>query len=373
MKYYIIAGERSGDLHASNLIKSLKTEDASANFRALGGDLMKAEGADLYRYYHEINYMGVWEVAKNIRIILKNLKECQKDILSYQPDVLILVDFGGFNMKMAKFAKQHNIKTFYYISPKVWAWNTKRAYKIKKDVDRMFVILPFEKEFFKQFNYEVDYVGNPVLDSISEFIPDNSLNDYFNQFKQPKIAILPGSRKYEVENMFSVIGDVVKKFPNYKFFIAAVNSLPTEYYENFQKKYPQVEILYEKTYDLLHRSQAAIVTSGTASLETALLQIPHMVVFKANPVSYFIAMLVLKIQFVSLPNLIAGKEVVKEFLQKKFSPDNVSNHLEELLNDNKIINTQLNGYKEIRKILGTPGTANLTAKKMYQYLTNDIA
>ena len=368
MKYYLIAGERSGDLHASNLIKSLKKEDANADFRALGGEMMEAAGSIIYRYYHEINYMGVWEVIKNLKIILKNLKACKEDILAHRPDVLILVDFGGFNMKMAKFAKEQNIKTFYYISPKVWAWNTGRAYNIKKYVDRMFVILPFEKEFFKQFDYEVDYVGNPVNDSITSFVPDENMVSFFHNLKKPIVAILPGSRKYEVQNMFSVIGEVVNKNREYSYVVAAVDSLPKHYYENFKKQCPQVEILYEKTYDILVHSQAAVVTSGTASLETALLNVPHMVVFKANWFSYLVAMSVLKIKYVSLPNLIAGYEVVKELLQSQFTPKIVSNHLHQLMNDESMRNTQLEGYRKIKNILGEAGTADKTAKLMYGYL-----
>jgi len=271
-------------------------------------------------------------------------------------------------MKMAKFAKQHHIKTFYYISPKVWAWNTGRAYKIKKYVDQLFVILPFEKEFFKKFDYEVDYVGNPVNDSISNFKKDESLVPFFEQLKQPIVAILPGSRKYEVENMFSVIGDVIRANPQYTYVIAAVDSLPKHYYVDFRKKYPEVEMLYEKTYDILVHAKAAVVTSGTASLETALLNTPQMVVFKANPFSYMVAMMVLKIDYVSLPNLIAGYEVVKEFLQKKFTAPIVAAHLQELLHDREVRNQQLNGYQKIKDILGEPGTADKTAKLMYDYL-----
>lgn len=368
MKYYLIAGERSGDLHASNLITSLKNEDKSAHFRALGGEMMESAGAEIYRYYNEINYMGVWEVIKRLNIILKNLKACKVDILAHRPDVLILVDFGGFNMKIAKFAKENNIQTFYYISPKVWAWNTKRAYKIKKYVDRMFVILPFEKQFFKQFNYEVDYVGNPVNDSIVSFVPDAYMESYLNKLKKPIVAILPGSRSYEVDNMFSVIGEVIQKYTAYTFVVAAVDNLPRHHYDNFKAKYPQVEIVYEKTYDILIHAQAAVVTSGTASLETALLNTPHMVVFKANLISYLVAKSVLKIKYVSLPNLIAGYEVVKEFLQYQFTPEIVGNHLEVLLHDSKARNLQFEGYKNIKNILGDAGTANKTAKLMYKYL-----
>ena len=248
MKYYLIAGERSGDLHASNLILALKNEDGDAHFRALGGEMMESAGAEIYRYYNEINYMGVWEVIKRLNIILKNLKACKSDILAHRPDVLILVDFGGFNMKIAKFAKENNIRTFYYISPKVWAWNTGRAYKIKQYVDRMFVILPFEKEFFKQFDYEVDYVGNPVNDSISQFRPDASMESYFNNLKGPIVAILPGSRSYEVDNMFSVIGEVIQKYLTYTFVVAAVDNLPKQQYESFKAQYPRVEIAVSYTH-----------------------------------------------------------------------------------------------------------------------------
>ncbi len=368
MKYYLIAGERSGDLHASNLIKSLKKEDINADFRALGGEMMETAGAKIYRYYHEINYMGVWEVIKNLKIILRNLKACKEDILAHRPDVLILIDFGGFNMKMAKFAKEQNIKTFYYISPKVWAWNTGRAYNIKKYVDRMFVILPFEKDFFKQFDYEVDYVGNPVNDSISSFVMDENLVAFFKDLKKPIVAILPGSRKYEVLNMFSVIGEVMNQNKDYSYIVAAVNSLPRQYYDDFEKKYPQVKIVYEKTYDILAHAQAAVVTSGTASLETALLNIPHMVVFKANWFSYLVAMSVLKIKYVSLPNLIAGYEVVKELLQSQFTSAIVSDHLNQILKNETIRNRQLDGYTKIKKILGDAGTSDKTAKLMYRYL-----
>lgn len=370
MKYYIIAGERSGDLHASNLIKSLKDIDKESYFRVLGGEMMEAAGAQIYRYYHEINYMGVWEVVKNLYIILKNLKQCQADLLADSPDVLILVDFGGFNMKMAKFATSHNIKVFYYISPKIWAWNTGRAYSIKKYVDRMFVILPFEKEFYKQFDYEVDYVGNPVNDCVSDFREDESLIPYFQSFGKPIVAILPGSRKYEVQNMFSVIGEVVALHPELQFVVAGVDSLSKHYYTDFKQKYPQVEIIFEKTYDILANAKGAIVTSGTASLETALLDIPHVVVFKANAMSYAIAMMVLKIKFVSLPNLIVGYGLVPELLQKNFSAPIVDMHLNEILYNAAVREKHKTGYQLIRNILGAPGTASFTAKLMVEYLTD---
>jgi lipid-A-disaccharide synthase len=368
MKYYIIAGERSGDLHGSNLIVELKKRDHHAQIRALGGELMEKAGATIYRYYHEINYMGVWEVAKNIFVILKNLKWCKTDVEAYKPDVLILIDFGGFNMKMSEYAHKNGIKVFYYISPKIWAWNTGRAYQIRKYVDKMFVILPFEQAFYKKFDFQVDYVGNPVNDSIAGFVKNPAFESTFKPSSNPIIAILPGSRSFEVQNMFSEISDTIRHFKDYTFVIAAVSNLPAEQYHKFAAQFQNCKVVFDETYDLLSYAVAAVVTSGTASLETALMMTPHVVVYKTSWISYWIAKMVLKIPYVTLPNLILGREIVKELLQDQFKSSIVIQNLELLLHESDFKKKQALGYIELKNILGEPGTASKTAELMIQYL-----
>jgi len=369
MKYFIIAGERSGDLHGSNLIKALKNKDTEAEIQCWGGDMMQEAGAKLLKHYQEISFMGFAEVLTNVTKIFNALKECKSNILAFKPDVVILIDFAGFNLRIAKFAKANNIKVFYYISPKVWAWNQSRANKIKALVDKMFVILPFEKEFYKKFEYEVDYVGNPLNDAVaaftknSDFISENRISD------KPIIAILPGSRKQEVLTMLHVMVSIIPSFPEYNFVIAAVSNLPKEYYEDF-KKNNRVEVVYDKTYDLLSVAAAAVVTSGTATLETALFEVPQVVVYKASPVTYAIAKALIKVKYISLVNLVAEKEVVKELIQDEFNAASLTNELRKILPGTSERESQKAGYGKIKEVLGKPGASDKAAGLMIGYLKN---
>jgi lipid-A-disaccharide synthase len=367
MKYYIIAGERSGDLHASNLIKYIKQEDATAQIRAWGGDMMQEAGATLMKHYRDLAFMGFWEVAKNLPTIMGFMKECRQDILAYKPNVVVLVDYAGFNMRIAKFAKKQGIKVFYYISPKVWAWNQSRAFKLKENVDRLFVIFPFEVEFFKRYAYEVDYVGNPLLDAVTSFRPNPLFRQENNLPDKPIIALLPGSRRQEVEKMLEVMLGVVTQFNQYQFVIAAIHNLPESFYETFSRV-PHVSIVYEQTYDLLANAEAALVTSGTATLETALFEVPQVVCYKTGAVTYLIAKSLIQIEYISLVNLIAGKEVVKELIQENFNVPALVYELKKILKGSGFRTEQLYNYKMIKDSMGEPGASERAARLMVHYL-----
>ena len=367
MKYYIIAGERSGDLHASNLLKQIKVEDKDAQFRGMGGDLMKKAGAEIFCDYNAVSYMGFLEVVLHLAKIFQVMNSVKMDLLKYHPDVLILVDFAGFNMKIAAFAKKHQIPVYYYISPKIWAWNQKRAYKIKKHVDRMFVILPFEKEFYKKFDFEVDYIGNPVNDAVNNFIPDSNVQSMLKQSGKPVIALLPGSRKQEVLNMLEILKEVSAHFPAYEFVIAGVSNLPQSLYESIPG-FKSIKLVIDQTYNLLSIAEAAVVTSGTATLETALLGVPQVVVYKTSGISYAIAKMLIKVKFISLVNLIAGKEVVKELIQKDFSSANIIAELSKIITNSDSRKEQLKNYSFIRNLLGTSSASENAARLMVQYL-----
>lgn len=367
MKYYIISGERSGDLHGSNLIKALKAEDPGAQIRCWGGDEMKNAGGELVVHYREIAFMGFWEVLTNIFKISSFLKLAKKDIAQYNPDVIILIDYAGFNMKIAKFAKNAGYKTFYYISPKVWAWNQSRALKIKKYVDRMFVILPFEEQFYQKFDYKVDYVGNPLLDAINAFEPNPDFRSQEGFDERPIIAILPGSRQQEVENMLGVMLDLVKDFPEYNFAVAGVDNMPQALYKSIAA-HPSVKLVMGKTYDLLSHAHAALVTSGTATLETALFNVPQVVCYKTSTISYSIAKRLIKVDYISLVNLIAGKKVVEEMIQADMNPVSVRAELRKVASPSPDRQKMLEGYKNIRKIMGNEKASQNAARLMVQYL-----
>ena len=332
MKYYLIAGERSGDLHAANLMKALLKEDPQARFRYFGGDYMQAVGGTLVVHYREMAFMGFWEVVKNLSSVKKRLTQCKEDISAYKPDAVILVDYAGFNLKIAKYAKKEGFKVFYYISPKVWAWNQKRALKIKDRVDHMLAILPFEVDFYKKFDWHaVTYVGNPVVEAVQQHqINRNFLAEYGLADKQDIIAVLPGSRKQELQHILPTLKEVITGNSQYHFCIAAVTNLPAEVYETLAEL-PNATLIFDATYDLLAHAKAAIVTSGTATLETALWNVPQVVVYKAGKASYTIAKNLVKVKFISLVNLIIGKEVVKELIQQDCTPANIGKHLEKVL------------------------------------------
>ena len=363
MKYYIIAGEKSGDLHASNLMKALKHHDAEAEFRCWGGDEMERVGGTLVHHYKDTAFMGFMEVLRNLPELYKFIKECKRDILAYQPDVVILVDYAGFNMRIAKFARKQGIKNFYYISPKVWAWNQKRAKTIKKVVDKMFVIMHFEKEFYQKFGFKVDYVGNPLFDAISAFTPTETFVQDNQLDERPIIAVLPGSRRQEIRNMLTVMLEIAPHFSEYQFVVAGVDSVPSELYEPAVMQ--DIKVLFNQTYDLLAHSKAALVTSGTATLETALFNVPQVVCYKTSPLSYSIAKRLIKVPYISLVNLIVNKEVVKELIQHEFTTQAVGRELKKILKDPS---GMLQNYAAMRKIIETEGASERTAKLMWEYL-----
>jgi lipid-A-disaccharide synthase len=370
MKYYLICGERSGDLHASNLIKALKTKDAEAKIRGIGGDLSKAAGMKLHAHYKDIAFMGFVEVFLNLFTIFNVLRKAKKDILAFQPDAIILVDFSGFNMKIAAFCKENNIKVFYYISPKVWAWNTKRAYKIKKLVDHMFVILPFEKEFFATYDYKVDYVGNPLRDAIASFTPNNNFIQKHQLNAEKKlVAILPGSRFQEVTMLLDRMVEVAFDFPNIQFVIAAVSNLDSAMYEPYKRH--NVKIVTDETYDLLLHARAAVVASGTATLETCLFNVPQVVCYRLNTLSYYIAKAVLSVKYISLVNLIVDKPVVKELIQGDCTIQNIRAELEQLLPETAYRKDMIAGYHEVSSRVGDTGVSEKTARLIVQYLKGE--
>ncbi|MDX2189055.1 MAG: lipid-A-disaccharide synthase [Bacteroidota bacterium] len=370
MYYYLIAGERSGDLHGSNLMREIKLLDSEAKFRFWGGDYMKEQGGTLVRHYSHMNFMGVIDVILNIPKVLLNLKKCQNDLLRNKPDVIILIDFSGFNMRIAKFAHQNNLLVYYYISPKIWAWNRNRAFKIKEYIKRMFVILPFEKDFYKQYDFEVDYVGNPVLDAIRSFVPNPDFKKQNNLDERPVLAILPGSRKTEVEDMLHFMVSIMPAFRNYQLIIAGVSNLDRNYYEHFRRE-GFVSIIYDQTYDLLAHAEVALVTSGTATLETALFKVPQVVCYATNTLTYMIGRPFVKIKYISLPNLIADKEIIPELIQDRFSPINVIEELLKITEDSNNRKRMLNDYEELSQKMGKDEASKKTASLIVKYLKED--
>lgn len=366
MKYYIIAGERSGDLHGSNLIKAFLQKDANAQIRAWGGDMMQDAGATLVKHYKDIAFMGFAEVIKNLPTILGLLSFCKKDIQAYQPDVVILIDYAGFNMRVAKFVKSIGIKTFYYISPKVWAWNQSRALNIKKFVDRMFVIFPFEKDFFKKYDYDVDYVGNPLFDAIADFQPKANFRKEARVGQKPIIALLPGSRQQEVAKILPLMVAQAYNFPDYQFVIAGVSNLPKELYARWQSIFP-IKVVYDDAYNLLSVADAALVTSGTATLETALLNVPQVVCYKTSGISFAIAKMVIKVPYISLVNLVAQKKIVPELIQSDLNNITVQEELKKILTPEGR-QAQLEGYAEVRALLGDKGASAKAGSLMVDYL-----
>jgi lipid-A-disaccharide synthase len=366
MKYYLITGEASGDLHGANLIQALKERDAGAQFRFFGGNLMRAEGGTLVKHYADMAFMGFVEVAANLSTILKNLSFCKKDVLAYQPDVLILIDFPGFNLKIAEFAKKNGLLVCYYISPKVWAWNQKRILKIKRVVDHMFCILPFEVDFYKQWGMQVDYVGNPLLDATFAFKPGSAFYKNNHQQGDKIIALLPGSRKQEISYLLPDMLKTMGQFPDYQFVIAGAPSFDASFYSQFlgNKKIP---VLFNATYDILSKASAAVVASGTATLETALFHVPQVVVYKGNKISIAIARMVVKIKFISLVNLIMDKAIVKELIQEDCNPQNIAAELDLLLNNKDYRSTMLNNYARLDERMGKPGASAKTADLIIKY------
>ncbi len=370
MKYYLVAGEASGDLHASNLMQSIKKKDKDAEFRFFGGDLMQMAGGTLVKHYRELAYMGVIPVILNARTILNNLALCKRDIAEYNPDVVILIDYPGFNLKVAKHVKTKlNIPVFYYISPKVWAWKEYRVKSFKKYVDEMLCILPFEVDFFKKHQYDVHYVGNPTVDAIeNREYKDESFGDFINANNlpdKPVIALLSGSRKQEISGNLPSMLESVKGFADgYQFIIAGAPGIDHDFYNEYVSQYPDVTVLFDQTYRILAQSDAALVTSGTATLETALLNVPQVVCYRmpAPKLSHWAFENILHTPYISLVNLICGHEVVKEYFAKTFTVDNIRRELHQLLHVKSYRQNMLNNYKEMKEILGDPGASDRAAE-----------
>ena len=367
MKYYIIAGEASGDLHGSNLIKELKKLDTSAVIRCWGGDKMQEAGADLVKHYRDLAFMGFWEVIKNIFTILRNLKICKKDIEQFQPDTLILIDYPGFNLRIAKWAKQKNLRIIYYISPQVWAWKENRVKMMKETIDKMIVILPFEKDYFKnKWNWEVEYVGHPLVEvtkSEKLKVKSEKLSD------KEIVALLPGSRKQEILKKLPVMLEVSKEYPSFQFIVAKAPGLDDDFYNSLLQPYNNVSTVSGKTYDHLMQAKAALVTSGTATLETALFAVPEIVCYKGSFLSYEIGRRLVKVKFISLVNLIMDKLVVKELIQHDMNVKNLQFELEELLTSEQRISQLMKDYTDLKNLLSEKGNASATAAQLIHNFT----
>lgn len=357
MKYYLIAGEASGDLHGSNLIKQIRQLDAAADIRCWGGDLMEQAGGKVVKHYKELAFMGFVEVVMNLRTIFKNLDTCKQDILAYKPDVLVLVDYPGFNLRIAEWAKQQGLKVVYYISPQVWAWKEGRVKKIREIVDKMLVILPFEKDFYRKWDYEVEYVGHPLIEAVKA-AQEASPAPRFSE--KPIIALLPGSRKQEIKEKLPVMLSMARYFPEYQLIVAQAPSLDDSFIQDFTNAYPNVSVVKNQTYQLLLQSSAALVTSGTATLETALFGVPEVVCYKGSPISYFFAKRLIKVKYISLVNLIMDKPVVTELIQHDLTEENLLKELTLILKDTSRRQQMKADYATLWTLLGD-GTASRRA------------
>lgn len=373
MKYYLIAGEASGDLHASNLMKEIRKLDPDTAFRYWGGDLMKQQGGELVKHYRDLAFMGFIEVLLNIREIAGNLRLCKQDIIKYQPDVVILIDYPGFNLRIARFVKASGIRVFYYISPQLWAWRSSRVKTIRKNVDKMFVILPFEKEFYAKQGYQVDFIGHPLLDLISSELQLMEKEPFLRQNNLDQrhiVALLPGSRRQEIAKMLNIMIQAIDYFPDFQFVVGAVPSISQEFYKKCIKNIP-VAIVYNQTYNLLRYADAAIVTSGTATLETALMDVPQIVCYKGSLLSYIVARMVVHVKFISLVNLIMDKKVIEELIQENLTMENLVIELKKILLNNQYRETILNGYSALKEKLGGAGASAKAARFIIQYLTKN--
>jgi len=374
MKYYLIAGEPSGDLHGSNLMKELAVADSDAQFRYFGGDLMQAVGGDLVKHYREMAFMGFLDVLLNIRTIKRNMEFCKNDLLQFQPDVLILIDYPGFNLRIAEFAKKNNIKVFYYISPKIWAWKEHRVKKIKAFVDEMFTIFPFETEFYKKHNFEVNYVGNPLMDSIAEYKKTETAKaDFFDNNKldnRPVVAILAGSRLKEIKRILPIMVKATEGLSDFQFVIAGVKNIDKNIYDEIIGD-KDISIIFDQTYNLLSFANTAIVTSGTAALETALFNVPQVVVYKTEGgllLDVVFRNFVLKTNWASLPNIILQKGAILELIQKDLTVKKVKTELNLLLFDNSHREKIIHDYKRLLELMGEPGCSKRAAEEMIKLL-----
>lgn len=373
MKWYLIAGEASGDLHGSNLIKELKQQDSAAEFRFWGGDLMEAQAGKPVKHIKDLAFMGFTEVLLNLRTILGNIKICKNDILNFKPDAVILIDYPGFNLRIAEFCKTHNLPVFYYISPQVWAWKKGRVHKIKNIVTKMFTILPFEKDFYAQYDYSVEYVGHPLIDAIHHFKSGFDKQQFLqeHQLSSKKIiALLPGSRKQEIKKKLPLMLKMPEFYPEYHFVIAGAPAIEAAFYKQFISK-SNIQIIYNQTYPLLACADAALVTSGTATLETALFKVPQVVCYKGSPISYQIAKRIVDIKYISLVNLILDQELVTELIQNDFNESNLKKELAAILNGTKKEEI-LEGYERLEEILGGTGASEITASLMLKTLQEEL-
>jgi lipid-A-disaccharide synthase len=369
MHYYIIAGEASGDMHASNLMLEIRKSDPEALFRCWGGDLMQAAGGELVKHYRDLAYMGFIEVVMNIRIIFRNLRFCREDILRFKPDALILIDYPGFNLRIAEFAHRKGLRVIYYISPQVWAWKKSRIYRIRKNVDKMLVILPFEEEFYRAYHYKVEFVGHPLLDVVDRVSLYNDKDAFLAAqgiSKRPIIALLPGSRKQEIKRMLPVMASIAKKFTGYEFIIAGAPSVEPSFYQ--QVAGPDgPKILFGQTHELLRRAYAAMVTSGTATLETALFSVPQVVCYRGSAISFAIARRIVDVKFISLVNLIMDRQVIKELIQGDFNEKNLENELTAIL-DERNRTRIISDYALLREKLGGSGASKRAARAISSML-----
>ena len=377
MKYYLIAGEASGDLHASNLMRSLKKQDTDAEFRFFGGDLMQSVGGTLVKHYRDMAYMGFIPVLLHLRTIFRNKDLCKSDILEWKPDVLILIDYPGFNLKIAEYVKKHtDIPVYYYISPKIWAWKEYRIKNIKRDIDKMLSILPFEIEFYRKHDYPISYVGNPSVDSVTEylvnhpadrnaFLKDNGLTD------KPIVAILAGSRKQEIKDNLTRMMEVTRSFPDYQFVVAGAPGISHDYYKQYIT--PETNIVFSQTYRLLQHSVAAMVTSGTATLETALFGVPQVVCYymSAGKLVSFLRKFLLKVKYISLVNLITGEETVKELVADGMTASNLKHEFAAILPEGTKRERMLKGYSDLKRILGNPGASEKAAEIIVRSLKGE--
>ncbi len=365
MRYYIIAGEASGDLHGSNLIRALREKDPEAQIRAWGGDLMESAGAEIIKYYRDLAFMGFVEVVKHLGTILSNIRFCKQDILNFRPDVVIFIDYPGFNLRIAGWAKEQGFRTVYYISPQVWAWKEGRVRQIKRDVDRMLVILPFEQDFYTKWRYDVTYVGHPLVEVVRREKEQVSLN---NVSEKPVIVLLPGSRKQEIRTKLPEMLKMIKYFPDHQFVIAQAPAMPYEVYQELTGSQP-VMVLPGQTYNLLRQAKAALVTSGTATLETALFGVPQIVCYRGNPVSYWLARKLIKVKYISLVNLIMDKQVVRELIQDELNETNLRNELERILFDEEYRARLKSDYDQLWHKLGDIPASATAAEEILAFIS----
>lgn len=375
MKYYIIAGEPSGDVHGANLMKELINSDPQSDFRFWGGDLMKEVGGTIVKHYNETAFMGLFEVLANIKTIKRNFRVCKSDILEYKPDVVILIDYPGFNLRMAEFVHKNNIKVYYYITPKLWAWNTKRVKKVKKYVDEMFTILPFETDFYKKYQVDVNYIGNPTLDSIHQSIDlDDTCEKFIERNKleqKPIVGMLAGSRRQELNRILPDMLKMITEFPEYQFVIAGASSFTEADYAPYIEGY-KVKVLFNETHSVLKFAKAAMVTSGTAALEAGILNCPQVVCYKmwgGGFTDFLTKKVIMNVPFISLVNLILNRESVRELFQKTFSLEALKKELGLLLEDDAHRARIFTDYEELRKLTGEPGSSKRAANLMVEMLS----